>query len=173
METDLIYFYTATILNWIPLLRDDSYKKIITDSLNYLVKKGTIKVYGFVIMPNHIHLIWCTQANNGKESAAASFMKFTAHMFLNELRAGSPERLKRYEVGRLNRKHQFWQENSRFVHMYNRSILEQKLNYIHLNPLQEHWQLVDDPNKYAYSSSSFYELNDGKFEWLTHYMEDI
>ncbi len=173
METDLIYFYTATILNWIPLLRGETYKQIIVSSLSHLVKNGRIKVYGFVVMPNLIHLIWSAEGLNGKETATASFMKFTAHMFLNELRAGSPERLERFKVDRLSRKHQFWQENSHAVHMFDRAILEQKLNYIHMNPLQEHWQLVTDPNDYYYSSSSFYQLNDRKFDWLTHYMDDI
>jgi len=58
MEIGVIYFYTASILDWIPLLQSEKFKKIILDSLIYLVKKDKIRVYGFVIMPNHIHLIW-------------------------------------------------------------------------------------------------------------------
>lgn len=55
--------------------------------------------------------------------------------------------------------------------LYDRKILEQKLDYIHLNPLQAHWNLVTDPNDYYFSSSSFYELEDNRFSWLTHYMD--
>lgn len=50
-------------------------------------------------------------------------------------------------------------------------MLEQKLDYIHLNPLQAHWNLTDDPNSYYFSSCSFYEQEDKKFDWLTHYMD--
>ena len=53
-----IYFWTATIHKWMPLLESDLYKQIIVDSLKYLSDKGLITVYAFVIMPNHIHLIW-------------------------------------------------------------------------------------------------------------------
>ena len=51
-------FFTATILEWKHLLRPDKYKNIIADSLNFLVKEKRVAVYGFVIMPNHMHLVW-------------------------------------------------------------------------------------------------------------------
>jgi len=52
-----IYFWTATIHKWIPLLDGPINKQNIIDSLKYLSDKELITVYGFVIMPNHIHLI--------------------------------------------------------------------------------------------------------------------
>ena len=48
-----------------------------------------------------------------------------------------------------------------------------KLNYIHLNPLQQHWNLVTDPNDYVFSSCSFYERNDHRYSWLRDYREDF
>lgn len=81
MELGRIYFFTATIHHWIPLLTRDSYKNIITSSLKHLGKLGLIQVYGFVIMPNHIHLIWEMLGMNGKESPHTSFLKFTGHQF--------------------------------------------------------------------------------------------
>lgn len=171
MELDIIYFYTATILDWIPLLESDKFKLIVINSLVHLIEKEKIKVYGFVIMPNHIHLIWENLTVNGKEMPHASFMKFTGHKFLEELRSDGNPLLERFKVERNSRNHQFWQRNALPIRLYDRKILEQKLDYIHLNPLQEHWNLVDDPNNYLYSSCSFYEKDDLKFNWLTHYMD--
>ena len=108
---------------------------------------------------------------NGKEMPHASFMKFTGHQFLEELRKSDNKLLERFKVNRNSRDHQFWQRNALPVFMYNRKILEQKLNYIHMNPLQERWNLVTDPNDYFYSSCSFYEQGDNRFDWLTHYMD--
>jgi hypothetical protein len=51
-------FYTATILEWKPLLNPDKYKQIIIESLQYLTTNKKITLYAFVIMNNHIHLIW-------------------------------------------------------------------------------------------------------------------
>ncbi|HYM93933.1 MAG TPA: hypothetical protein VET23_07330, partial [Chitinophagaceae bacterium] len=53
-----IYFWTATINNWFHLLEKDEYKDVIIDSLQYLTDKNKIDVFAFIIMPNHIHLIW-------------------------------------------------------------------------------------------------------------------
>jgi putative transposase len=173
MELNVVYFYTVAILDWIPLLRSDKYKMIILNSLIHLVNKGKIKVYGFVIMPNHIHIIWECIEMNGKEMPHASFMKFTGHQFLEELRENDHKLLERFKVERNTRNHQFWQRSALPIVMYDRKILEQKLDYIHLNPLQEHWNLVSDPNDYLYSSCSFYERDDKRFDWLTHYMDAI
>jgi putative transposase len=52
-----IYFWTATIHKWLPLLENDLNKQIIVDSLKYLSDKELITVYAFVIMRNHIHLV--------------------------------------------------------------------------------------------------------------------
>jgi REP element-mobilizing transposase RayT len=53
-----IYFYTSTINNWQNLLETDYYKKIIIDALEFNVNSKRIKLFGFVIMPNHLHLIF-------------------------------------------------------------------------------------------------------------------
>ena len=58
MNESYVQFFTASILNWIPLLKPDTHKQIIVDSLAYLVQKKRCEVYAFIIMPNHIHLIW-------------------------------------------------------------------------------------------------------------------
>jgi len=173
MELGEIYFYTATILDWKHLLRPDKFKQIVLDSITHLIQKEKVKVYGFVIMPNHIHLIWENLTMNGKEKPHASFMKFTGHRFLEELSVNDPLLLEQFKVDKDSRKHQFWQRNALPIRLYDRKILEQKLNYIHLNPLQEHWNLVTDPNDYLYSSCSFYEKEDKRYSWLTHYMDVI
>ncbi len=131
MELSKIYFYTASILDWVHLLKPEKYKQIVLDSIIHLVNKEKLKVYGFVIMPNHIHIIWECTAMNGKEMPHASFMKFTGHQFLEELRKDDDELLSRFKVDRNSRNHQFWQRNTLPIWMYNRKILEQKLYYIH------------------------------------------
>lgn len=170
MELNVTYFYTVAIVDWVPLLQADKFKQIILDSLRYLVEKNKLVVYGFVIMPNHIHIIWEFKEKNGKEMPYASFMKFTGHEFLRQLREINSHLLNRFKTDRNSRIHQFWQRNGLPIIMYDRKILEQKLDYIHYNPLQEHWNLVSDPNDYEFSSCSFYEKEDNRFGWLTHYM---
>jgi REP element-mobilizing transposase RayT len=76
-----IYFWTATINNWHKLLLQDKYKDIVIESLQYLSDNNKVDVFAFVVMPNHIHLIWRTKELNRKETAQGSFLKYTAHAF--------------------------------------------------------------------------------------------
>jgi putative transposase len=54
--------------------------------------------------------------------------------------------------------------------MYNRTVLEEKLDYIHCNPVKA--GLCDLPEDYVYSSASYYLLN-SKDALITHYMEHM
>ena len=74
IEIGEMFFWTATINNWQRLLSKDEYKKVITNSLSYLSDSGKIDVFGFVIMPNHLHLIWRINEMNGKETLQGSFL---------------------------------------------------------------------------------------------------
>ena len=71
-------FWTTTINKWQQLLKPTENKMIAINSLQWLVKKELIEIYRYVIMPNHIHLIWKQLKMNGKESPKNSFEKSTA-----------------------------------------------------------------------------------------------
>lgn len=75
MEIGEIFFWTATINSWQRLLEQDAYKEIVIDALGYLSNTGKIDVFAFVIMPDHMHLIWRTNGLNDKETAQASLLK--------------------------------------------------------------------------------------------------
>ena len=98
IELGEIYFWTATINNWYKLLLPYSYKNVIIESLQYLCDTNKIDVFAFVIMPNHIHLIWRIKELNGKETPQGSFLKYTAHDFKKMLRKEYPESLSLYAV---------------------------------------------------------------------------
>ncbi len=76
-STDWPQFYAATILNWQLLLSNDKYKDIIIESLQYCVKENKVKVYVFVIMSNHIHLVWQPLHPVTKAKLQHHFMTFT------------------------------------------------------------------------------------------------
>lgn len=171
MKLNKVYFYTATIVEWKHLLKEDEFKEIIIQTIKYLSEQQVIKVYAFVIMPNHIHLIWHIIAMNGKEMPHASFMKFTSHKFLEKIRKENPVLLTDYVVQSKNRIHQFWQRDPLAIELYTRKVFEQKLNYIHNNPLQERWSLAENAADYKHSSAKYYETGIDDFGFLNHYAE--
>jgi len=168
MEFNRIYFYTATIKDWIPLLKEDQLKDIIINSLKYLIDKKKIVLYGFVLMPNHIHLIWEQLEMNRNESPQASLMKFTAHKFLEFLQNSNSDFITNFKVENNTREYQFWKRESLNVDIYSPSVIYQKLDYVHNNPTQGKWMLNDSPIAYKYSSAYFYETGEDKFKILTH-----
>lgn len=168
MELNRPYFYTATIYRWKQLLAREEFKEIITDSLDYLVCKKKLKVYAFVIMPNHIHLIWELLSFNGKEKPNASFMKFTAHCFRKKLLQTNPSNLDLYIVNTNSRQYNFWQRDPDAFWLYDPKTIQQKLDYLHGNPCQGKWMLADSPFQYKYSSLKYYETGIDDFGFLSH-----
>jgi putative transposase len=165
LEIGKIYFWTATINNWFRVLGSDNFKQVIIDSLQNLSDRALISVFGFVIMPNHIHLVWRLEKQNGKELPNASLLKFTAHQFKKML---SKEELSKFSVDASNKQYEFWQRDSLGIELYTQEVIYQKMDYIHNNPLNERWNLAQEPSDYAFSSASYYEKGDLTFPFLRH-----
>lgn len=171
MDLGEVYFWTSTIKDWKQLLKKDDFKQLIIDCLDELVKKRLIIVYAFVIMPNHIHLVWEAIAKNGNEMPHASFNKKTAHLLVKDLKLNDPKALLHFKVSEKEREYRVWQRDALAILMDSRTKVEQKIDYIHLNPLQERWNLTDRPENYKWSSASFYEEGIDCFGFITHYLE--
>jgi len=162
-------FFTATILEWKHLLEEDCMKDIIIESLRFLVKDVRVIVYGFVIMPNHIHLIWQIQDKHIKQNVQQSFLKFTAQKMMFRLIDTGDTTLENYKVKASDREYQFWERNPLSIDLWSRPVFMQKLAYMHNNPTQAHWKLCKFPEEYKYSSFRFYEFGENEFEFLSHY----
>jgi len=80
MEINKIYFFTASILNWNSILEFKETKQIIIDSLSFLVDDKSINAMAFVVMPNHLHIIWKPL----KPNLQLRFMKFTAQQIIRQ-----------------------------------------------------------------------------------------
>jgi putative transposase len=173
IEIGEIYFWTTTINSWRRLLLNDSYKDVIIESLKHLTNLNKIDVFAFIIMPNHIHLIWRIKEMNGKETPQGSFLKFTAHEFKKMLKRESSQTLSSYAVSASNKSVEFGQRDPLAIRLYTKEVAMQKLKYIHNNPMAEHWNLVKNPCDYKYSSARYYEMNEKNFEFLKDLFEEF
>jgi putative transposase len=164
---DCPQFFTATILNWNKLLTPDSYKLIIVESLQYLVKAERVVVYGYVIMDNHIHIIWRPVLLYSLKHTQLSFMKFTAQRIKRDLESHHRDVLKQFLVASKDIVYQFWKRNALCVDLYSNTIIEEKLKYIHLNPIRA--GMCANTVDYKFSSARFYEGFGDEFEFLTDF----
>jgi REP element-mobilizing transposase RayT len=151
---------------WLPLLADENNKQLIIDYLRKLSTEGFLIVYAFVLMPNHVHIIWRQNKLNGKETPQGSFLKYTAHEFLKRLKALGESKL--YEVNAANKKHEIWQRDSISVEIYSKPVAKQKLDYIHFNPVSKKWMLAKDDLEYYYSSARYYNNGKDDFGFLNN-----
>ena len=71
-------FFTATINEWKPVLKDAKIKDIIIESLRFLVKENRISLFAFVIMDDHLHIVWQIKYPHQQENVQRDFLKFTA-----------------------------------------------------------------------------------------------
>ena len=168
IEKGDLYFWTATINGWKHLLKEDTMKMQIIQSLQWLKQTELIDVYAYVIMPNHLHFVWKINGLNGKESPQGSLLKFTAHKFKKILSASDSGILKDYAVQSNEKSYEFWQRDSLAIPLFSRPVILQKITYIHHNPVAKNWRLATSPEAYRFSSASFYENAIDEFGILSH-----
>ncbi len=147
-------FFTATILEWKYLLKNDLYKDIITGSMKFFVDNKRVQLYAFAIMNNHLHLLWSIIYPHLRENVQRDFLRFTSQMIIKDLRNNHPEILQEYFVGAKDRNHQVWERNALSVPLWTEDVVRQKLNYIHNNPVRA--GLCLHPEEYKYSSAPAY-----------------
>ncbi|MCP4139860.1 MAG: transposase [Chloroflexi bacterium] len=157
-DSEHLYFLTASIIGWKDVLSIPIYRKIVLDSLVWLRKEKRMYLYAFVIMPNHLHLI-LKPINKSIGQLLQEFGSFTAHTILKELR--KEKRMKLLSFFHEQRRdprhqHSIWQD-IQAKNIFSQKVLEQKMEYIHQNPLRKGWNLVKNRADYPYSSACFYD----------------
>jgi putative transposase len=167
-----VYFWTSVIKAWKHLLQTDEMKMIIIGSFQWLVQHERVHIYGYVVMDNHIHVLWEQLKMNGKETPKESFEKFTGHMFVKKLKPDI-KKLEEYATEQKDRNYLFWQRDPLAILITDKKMAGEKLDYMHHNPLQPHWQLCKEPAEYRFSSAKFYETGEDEFKILTHLMDKL
>lgn len=165
-------FLTATILQWQPLLENDTYKEIIIGSLRFLATEKRVKIFSFVIMPNHLHLIWQVSDGHKPQHVQQSFLKYTAQQIKFDLQKNDPQLLERFRVNAADRAYQFWERNALSIDLFSEKVFDQKFEYIHNNPIQEKWKLAVYLENYRWSSAKYYVTGVDNFGFLTHYASE-
>lgn len=162
-------FVTITCLNWLPILQNDHHKQIIIEALQNRVAKQQATIYAFVIMPNHLHLIWHLHDDIICEDFQRDFLKFTARSLLHFMRMNEDPLVESLQVKAADRSYQVWERNALKIDLYSEKVFQQKLNYIHNNPIQPKWRLSKQPENYKFSSAGFYEKGEDQFLILSHF----
>ena len=163
-DQNAMHFLTFTVTDWVDVFSKKDYKLELTDSMNYCIREKGLIVYGWVIMSNHIHVIWKAKEGYELSGIIRDFKKFTAKRILKFIEEGPESRkiwlLKKFEFAaqrvKSNTKYKFWKNSNHAVYLEgpDTKMMEQKLEYIHNNPVKA--MLVHRPEDYVFSSAADY-----------------
>lgn len=152
---DQPHFVTVTVLHWIPVFTRPATVEILFETLKFLSAEG-LKVYAYVILENHLHMV---VQSSQLDRDLARFKSFTAKRliaFLDEHKINTIlEQLAFYKKAHKgDRTFQFWQEGVHPEWIQNEEMMKQKIDYIHYNPVKRGY--VDDAVHWRYSSARDY-----------------
>lgn len=163
------HFLTFTIVGWIDIFSRQRYRDIIIESFKYCQLHKGLQIGGYVIMSNHVHVIFTAQQQNLSD-VVRDFKTYTSKAITSSI-LKEPESRREWLIymfeffAKRTNANQFfkvWTSNNHPEEVYSREFLLSKLNYIHLNPVRA--GLVAEPEQYLYSSASNYLHNKGLIE---------
>ena len=119
----------------------------------------------FVIMPNHVHTIhYFPKPGFNLNKIIGNAKRFMAYEIIKRLKQLYEQDTLNYlasvVTGREKKKgqlHKVFSDSFDAKGIYNESFFNQKLKYIHRNPVSGKWKLVIDYTDYEHNSASFYE----------------
>jgi REP element-mobilizing transposase RayT len=155
------YFLTFQVVFWLDVFTRKAYRDIFIESLKYCRKHKEMEVFAFVIMSNHVHLI-LRNTNRKLADTIRDLKKYTANQIINLIDSSNESRRKWLlsEMAFAARKHnrnsnyQLWTHENHAIELINGEMLEQRLNYIHQNPVRA--GIVEKAEDYLYSSARNY-----------------
>ncbi len=156
------YYITSIVHGRLAIFTHPSFIIPLIDSLNFYRYQHHSKLIGYVIMPDHFHLILWPQDNANVSDFMRDFKRFTSGRITRQASLEKrTEWVKAFEQAGQDTsraEHKVWQDCFWEEVVFTDEFLRQKLNYIHMNPVRA--GLVDEPQKYPYSSYRNYELDD-------------
>ncbi len=156
-----MYFVTLSIVHWIDLFTRKEFKWLMINSIKHCQQSKGLVIYGWCLMPSHLHLIVSTK-DESLSDIFRDFKKFTSKEIIktisqiNESRSAwllnafsntgkNLKRVKNFKV---------WQDGNHPILLDTNYLMQQKLDYIHHNPVDA--EIVDEPHCYWYSSARDY-----------------
>ncbi len=160
---DKLYFVTFTVINWLDVFIRKEYRDIFLDSIRYCQQNKGLEVCAYCIMSSHVHMIIGRNGEPSMEGIIRDIKKFTSVKIIEAIR-NNPQESRRElllwlfeRAGTRNANnvtYQFWQQHNHPIELSTNEMIDQRLNYIHNNPVEA--GIVLSGEDYLYSSAINY-----------------
>ena len=154
-----LYFVSFPVIGWIDIFTREVYCQLFVESLAYCRMYLGMEIYAWCIMLSHVHIIF-----RAKETDPGNLLKslkgFTSRKILMAIAENPQESRKEWilsmaeHAGSLNsniRFRQFWQQHNQPIELWSSHVIQQKVDYIHNNPVEAGFVL--EPFFWKYSSA--------------------
>jgi putative transposase len=137
---------------------------ILVDSWRFLQREADFRLYGYVILENHLHLI---AASGDLSRDMQRFKSYTAKQIIALLEQQRSAKLLKLlalfkRAHKTETTYQVWEEGNHPQIVESDEFMRQKLDYIHQNPVKRGY--VDQPEHWRYSSARNYAGQEGLIE---------
>ena len=165
-----LYFVSFATVYWIDLFVRDIYCSIVLESLDYCRKNKGLDVYCWCMMPSHIHLIISAKEKN-PEIVLGRFKEFTSKKLVQEIESNLEESRREWLLWMFEKagsktsnvkRRQLWQHHNKPIELWSSHVIDQKVTYIHENPVEAGF--VMEPEHWKYSSAIDYSGGKGLLE---------
>ena len=154
-----VCFLTSTVVEWIAILTSKPYLDILVSSIQYCQANSGLIVFVYVLFDNHFHMV-CNAPELSKvmQSIKRHTAKTIIQQLENDQRMWTLDLLSFYKKRhKTESEHQLWQEGFHPQQILSDETLNQKVDYIHFNPVRR--GLVSEPEHWVYSSAGDYILD--------------
>ena len=161
-EIDKAYFVTLTVVNWIDVFTRKNHKLLLINSLKYCQQNKGLVIFGWCLMPSHLHMIVRAEGQYTLSEILRDFKKYTSKAVVKQIEE-EPESRREWMLEQFSKAgehlksikdYKFWQDGNQAKEIYGNNFLEEKLDYIHNNAVEE--MIVSKPEEYLFSSARNY-----------------
>lgn len=150
-------FVSGNVARRVPLFRlFPQANEIFLSNLDFYRKKYSFLLHGYVLMPDHYHLLMTVRPATSMVDLLRDFKSFVGKQVVDSLKEVGPHGLlKRFKLAAPPRRHKdpsygVLQYDNDIIEVFTPSVVRGKLEYMHNNPVKQ--GLVSRPGEWEYSS---------------------
>ncbi|MBC8228329.1 transposase [bacterium] len=159
-QPEHLYFVTTKAVDYAHVFQRDIMKRLLVDTLDCFRIQKRMKLFCFVIMPNHFHCIAQFSADDPLEDVMRDLKRQAADRVIRHLKVEENQKALDWLATKVKRPqkqtHKVWEDGYNAKDVASEGFLIQKMEYIHNNPCQPHWELSVSPENYIWSTARFY-----------------
>ena len=167
LDQQQAYFVSFATVHWIDVFTRKVYCDEVVESLKYCQEQKGLILYAWCIMPSHVHLIMGTKADK-MQDILRDLKSYTSRRIKEQIATYPKESRREWmqwmfqRAGSKNGNNQgwqLWQQHNRPIELSSNKMIDQKLEYLHYNPVAAGY--VESPEHWLYSSARNYHGKKG------------